>query len=488
MMSHCPVSGAMTLWGMMKSGERKDAVMKEKQKDKQRAGVSIIRVALITAVITAGVAFGVTALLINIFERKQEAQNPFFRVVELTDKTVDPAIWGKNFPFQYDAYKQTVDMVRTRFGGSEAMPRVPTDADPRSVVSQSRIVEDPRLKVMWAGYSFAVDFREERGHAYMLEDQTLTQRQRVVDQPGTCIHCHASTYVAYKELGNGDIFAGFEALNQMPYDEARGYVEHPVACIDCHDPDTMQLRITRPAFLEGIRAWKASGGVEEYDPNTMASRQEMRSYVCGQCHSEYYFAGKEKRLVFPWSNGLKADEILAYYEEKDFKDWTHADTGAASLKAQHPEFEMWNQGIHSRSGVACADCHMPYIRVGAMKISDHHVRSPLLNVNHACQTCHRFSEEELKSRAEDIQLKTLQMRDIALDALVELIGDIEVAQVDGIGEQKLQQARQYQRKAQFLIDYVEVENSAGFHAAQETARVLNLSLEYCREGQLVLRG
>ena len=175
------------------------------------------------------------ALLMNIFERKQEARNPFYRVVELTDDTDDPAIWGKNFPLQYDDYKRTVDQVRTRYGGSEAEPRTPTKADPRSIVAQSKIEEDPRLKAMWAGYAFAKDFREERGHAYMLEDQMFTERQQVAKQPGTCIQCHASVYVAYKKAGNGDIIKGFEKMNQMPYFEARKMVTHPVACIDCHD-------------------------------------------------------------------------------------------------------------------------------------------------------------------------------------------------------------------------------------------------------------
>ncbi|MCI0612294.1 ammonia-forming cytochrome c nitrite reductase subunit c552, partial [bacterium] len=334
------------------------------------------------------------ALLVNVMERKQEAKNPFYRVVELTDETVDPVVWGKNFPLQYDDYKRTVDQVRTRYGGSEAIPRTPTSADPRSIVSQSRLEEDPRLKTMWAGYAFAVDFREERGHAYMLEDQTLTERQQVVKQPGACIQCHASIYVPYKKLGNGDLMKGFQKMNQMPYSEARKLVSHPVSCIDCHDPQTMQLRVTRPGFIEGIRAWKASQGIQNYDVNTMATRQEMRAYVCGQCHVEYYFKGSEKQLTYPWFNGLKVDQILAYYDETQFKDWTHAETGANVLKAQHPEFEMWNQGIHSRSGVTCADCHMPYKRVGALKISDHHVRSPVLNLNHACQTCHKWPEEE----------------------------------------------------------------------------------------------
>jgi nitrite reductase (cytochrome c-552) len=316
------------------------------------------------------------ALLMNIFERKQEARNPFYRVVELTDDTEDPAVWGKNFPLQYDDYKRTVDQVRNRFGGSEAEPRTPTKADPRSIVAQSKIEEDPRLKVMWAGYAFAKDFREERGHAYMLDDQIFTERQQVAKQPGTCIQCHASVYVPYKKAGNGDIIKGFEKMNQMPYAEARKLVSHPVACIDCHDSSSMQLRVTRPGFIEGMRAFKASQGVQNYDVNKQATRQEMRAYVCGQCHVEYYFKGPEKRLVYPWAKGLKVEEIQAYYDQAKFKDWTHADTGAPVLKAQHPEFEMWSQGIHARSGVTCADCHMPYKREGALKISDHHVRSP----------------------------------------------------------------------------------------------------------------
>jgi nitrite reductase (cytochrome c-552) len=281
--------------------------------------------------------------------------------------------------------------------------------------------EDPRLKIMWAGYAFARDFREERGHAHMLDDQTYTERQIAAKQPGTCLHCHASVYVPYRKAGGGDLIKGFELMNQMPFAEARKLVNHPVACIDCHAPDTMQLRVTRPGFIEGIRSLKASQGIKDYDVNSAATRQEMRSFVCGQCHVEYYFKGTEKRLVYPWARGLKVDDILAYYDEEKFKDWTHADTGAPTLKAQHPEFELWSQGIHARSGVACADCHMPFKREGALKISDHHVRSPLLNVNRACQTCHKIPEEELKARVETIQQRTYRLRNLAMNALVDLI-------------------------------------------------------------------
>ena len=443
---------------------------------------------ILAALAAALVTLAVVALLVNIFERRQEARDPFYRVVELTDDIDDPAVWGRNFPQQYEAYRRTVDQQRTRYGGSEAVPRTPTQADPRSIVAQSRLEEDPRLKTMWAGYAFAADFREERGHAYMLEDQTYTGRQQAAKQPGTCMHCHASVYVPYRKLGDGDLIKGFERMNQMPYSDARKLVNHPVACIDCHNPETMQLRITRPGFIEGIRALKASQGVADYDVNSSATRQEMRAYVCGQCHVEYYFKGPEKRLTYPWAKGVRVDDILAYYEENPHSDWTHAETGAPVLKAQHPEFEMWSQGIHARSGVACADCHMPYVRVGAMKISDHHVRSPLLNVNNACQTCHHWPEEELRARVETNQTRVFGLRNRAMDALVGLIADISNAGAQGVPAAQLDQARQLQRRAQFMLDFVEAENSTGFHAPQEAARILAESIDYARQGQLAVRG
>lgn len=431
----------------------------------------------------------ITALLVNIFERKSEGRNPFYRVVEITDDIDDPAIWGKNFPHQYDSYLKTTDMKRTKYGGSEAFPHVPTDKDPRDVVSVQKLDEDPRLKTMWAGYAFSADFREERGHAYMLVDQVFTERQNVAKQPGTCLNCHASTYTLYKKLGDGDITKGFEKMNQIPYKEIVHSVKHPVSCIDCHDPSTMSLRVTRPAFMEAIKTVKANQGITEYDVNKMATRQEMRSFVCGQCHVEYYFKGDTKKLVYPWSKGLKADQILEYYKEDGHKDWVHAMTGAKVLKAQHPEFEMFNQGTHARAGVACVDCHMPYQRVGAMKVTDHQVRSPLLNINKACQTCHNVPETELKARAETIQDRHMELRNVTFDALVDYINDLkEFKDIDleKTPNKKLAEARDLQKQAQFLFDFVEAENSSGFHAPQESARVLALSIEKVRQGQKLL--
>jgi len=448
-----------------------------------RTGRSEGRWLIAVAVASALVTLLVALLLTNIFQRKAESMNPFFRVVDLDDQTVDPAIWGKNFPLQYDLYDNTVDMVRTRYGGSEALPQQPSEVDPREKVSSSRLVEDPRLRDFWAGYAFAADFREERGHAYMFIDQVFTERQRVVQQPGACLHCHASVYTVYREAGGGDLIAGFDRVNRLPFQEAAALARFPVACIDCHDPETMQLRITRPGLIEGMRAMT---GDPDYDVNKEATRHEMRTLVCAQCHVEYYFRGPEKRLTYPWANGMRPDEILAYYDEAGFQDWTHKISQAPCLKAQHPEFELYLQGIHARSGVTCADCHMPYLRVGALKVSDHWVRSPALNVDNACQTCHRSSEEELKNRIFTIQDRTYELRNLAIDAVLQLTHGIAREAERGATAERLAAARTYQRRAQFLTDFIEAENSMGFHASQEAARVLGLALDNARLGTLAL--
>lgn len=445
------------------------------------------RLLTVTVVLAAIAALAATGLLVNIFEHRQEAKNPFFKTVELSDKIDDPATWGKDFPMQYNLYLRTRQEAATKFGGDEPEMRSPTPEDPRPTVSRSNLVKDPRLKAMWAGYAFSADYRERRGHEYMLDDQVYTGRQKFAKQPGTCLNCHASLYKAYLEQGEGDITKGFEKISHMPYAEARKLVKHPVACIDCHEPNTMQLRITRPAFIEGIRTLKASQGVPDYDVNKQANVQELRTYVCAQCHVEYYFKGQEKRLTFPWSKGVEVENIVQFYDDEKFKDWVHGDTGAPMLKAQHPEFEMWSQGIHARSNVACADCHMPYRREGGLKISDHHVRSPLLNINRACQQCHHWDEKEIKARVEEIQTRFFKERNLTMDALMDLIRDISAARKNGSSDAELEKARDFQRKASFYLDFAMSENSMGFHAPQESTRVLAEAINFCRLGQVSLR-
>jgi nitrite reductase (cytochrome c-552) len=459
---------------------------------RRRALVAIIAaVALATA--------GITALLVNIFERKAEERTPYLRVVEVGEDDTDPVKWGRNWPAEFDGYQRTATRTATTFGGHGGNEAAPAE----------KIERDPWLKRMFLGYAFSIDYRDRRGHAYMLADQEATQRL-TKPQSGSCLHCHASIMPLYRKLGAGDVFKGLDETSRHSYQEVsemlhQGGEVHPVSCVDCHDPKTMALRVTRPGFLRGIQAlaasdapvpalssvtaWRTGKRDRPYDPNLDGSRNEMRSFVCGQCHVEYY-CGAKMPLTFPWGKGLKADDIEAYWDATKFPDgspfydYEHKESGAHVLKAQHPEFELWNQGIHARSGVSCADCHMPYMREGATKVSDHWVRSPLLNINRACQTCHRFPETELRARVDVIQQRNHDLLERGGQALVGLLDAVAAAKARGATPAQLEPALALQRHAQWRLDFIAAENSMGFHAPQEAARVLGEAIDYARQGEV----
>jgi nitrite reductase (cytochrome c-552) len=434
---------------------------------------------LIGIAVAAGLAaVAVAALLVTMAQRHQEARNPYVMFVDVDENTTDPAVWGVNWPRQYDSFRRTVDYERTQYGGSDAIPIQKLDAY-------------PWLRTMWAGYAFSLDYRESRGHAYTLHDQDHTERVLQRPQPGACLHCHAAIMPAYRYMGNGDVDEGFRIISAMPWNEARTLtdslgtplVQHPVTCVDCHSPDNMALRVTRPAFINGIRDLKAFEGTADYDVNRDASRQEMRAYVCAQCHVEYYFEPEYKRVTYPWANGLRVEQVEAYYDSIGFTDWTHGITGGGMLKAQHPEFELWSQGVHAQAGVTCADCHMPYRREGAMKVSDHHVRSPLLNIQRACMTCHNVPEDELRNRVATIQNRTHGLINRGADALMDMVDALAAARANGADDAQLASAIQFQRSAQWRLDYVFSEGSHGFHASQEAARILAEAIDYARQGE-----
>ncbi len=450
----------------------------------------------VIAGVLALLTVGVLLLMQNVAERQIEGRQRAVQVVALSEDVVDPAEWGKNYPHEYDSYKRTADIARTRYGGSEAI--------------QKAGEANPVWQELWKGYPFSVDFREDRGHAYMLVDQRETERVKQFKQPGACLNCHGSVLPAYYQKGvdagvskddrSAAIKKGFEIMASMPYSEATKLVEHPITCNDCHDPKDMQLRITRPAFMTAIDAlarsdyplpmlpsiqrWRAAGKQGQYDPNVLAERQEMRTFACAQCHVEYYFKGKEKILTYPWQNGLKVEQMEKYYDDSGWKDWVHKDAGTNALKAQHPEFEMWTQGTHAAAGVACADCHMPYERVGAVKVSSHHVQSPLLAAGQACQVCHRGNEAEIKTRVETIQNRTRVAMTNAENAVLALINDLKAAKAAGATDELLAKAQALHRSAQWRLDFVAAENSMGFHAPQESMRILGEAADLARQGQL----
>jgi len=298
----------------------------------------------------------------------------------------------------------------------------------------------------------------------------MTRRVREFDQPGACANCHSGKAPALiREMG-------WEAFNKTPYKELSPKLRHGSVCADCHDPKTMELVITRPAFKKAM----AAAGVDL----AKATRQDMRTYVCAQCHVEYYFYGENKELTFPWAKGRTIEAIEACYDENGHVDWVNAETGAAMLKVQHPEFETWGTGLHAKSGVACADCHMPYVRAGSVKVSDHWIRSPLTNIAAACQACHPRPEEELKSRVKDIQDKTAGLLRKTETALLAAMDAIIKAKAAGVPDERLSASRALIRRGQLRWDFVFSENGTGFHSPQEAARVLAEAIDFARQAEL----
>jgi nitrite reductase (cytochrome c-552) len=520
--------------------------------------LAYVLVALVTAAVTAAI----TGLLTNVFQRKQEAAVTSLRMVEVGEDVVDPAEWGKNWPRQYDGYRRTSEATNTKYGGSVV--------GPEGALAEQKLARDPWIIRLFAGYLFSVDYRDRRGHAFMLRDQEVTKRNVPAEgkQSGNCLHCHASIMPLYRKLGGEALPQGSEAeklqkglelVGAMGYWDAHKQLSqttngaHPVSCVDCHDPSSMELRVTRPAFITGIQklassdapvphlpsieSWRRGARDRLYDPNEDGTRQEMRSYVCGQCHVEYY-CGKGMTIFFPWDRGMTVEQIESSYNDimvkgQRFKDWVHAETSVEVLKAQHPEFEVWSQGVHARSGVACSDCHMPYKREGALKVSDHWVRSPLLNVNRACETCHPYGEQELTERVQGIQDRHHALLQRSAQAAIAMLDAIKSLRRNHDGRHRQQveaqvretlagdqefsalaQAEQEQRlteetanrltslwrealaengefrdlgelhrAALWRLDFVSSENSMGFHAAQEMARILAEAIDLSRQAQ-----
>ncbi len=465
-------------------------------------------------VVTGLIGVGIAALLLNISEKKAQGRQYPLMLNQVTDDNVDFEVWGKNFPSHLEAYKSMAqNNTPTEFGGSQPY---------------SKLLRDTAMTELWAGYPFSLDFNEERSHFFSQIDQRDTKRNnkawlnthgmpKFAGQPGACMNCHSGwTPSLIRELG-------WEKFNKAPYwdliakiEAAHGGDMHGAkmgsTCADCHTPDDMSLRVTRPAY---INAMVARG--YEADPlhGIKATRQEMRSHVCQQCHVEYYFKGENKLLTFPWAKwpkdeSLRIEMIEAYYDEarqetNGFKsDWVHRDTGAAMLKMQHPETELSSSGIHARSRVACADCHMPYKREGAVKITDHNIASPLQHINASCQTCHPESEGDLKLRVQRIQRSTAWSLKQAEGAILALIADLKRAREELLKTPELMNAktdeeremllarhlngaREFHRRAGMRWDFISSENSTGFHSPQESARVLQGAVDLARQGQLVLQ-
>lgn len=431
-----------------------------------KAGKKPIRLPLwvggLIVVATAAVVIVLGLLSVSVMERRWEAQRPMMVVKPIADFEPDNAVWGQNWPREYETYRKTeISDTQTLFGGS--FPRDYLEADPYQVV-------------LFAGYGFSLDYKQARGHYWAVNDVKETKRVKKPFQAATCWTCKSTDV---PRLMNSMGVKEFYAAN---FHDLTDQVKHPIGCQDCHDPATMRLRITRPGLIEGFAAMGKD--------ISQATHQEMRSLVCAQCHVEYYFANdataeKKNYLTFPWHKGTGVEAMLEYYDAMDFTDYIHPVSKTPIVKAQHPDYELYLTGIHAYRGVSCADCHMPYFTEGGMKFTDHHVQSPLQNISNSCAVCHRWSEQEIRGRVEAIQTKVRDTKLKAEKAIVEAHFDVAAAIQAKATDDQLKPARTLLRHAQFRWDYVSASNGMGFHSPQECMRILADAIDQAQQARIL---
>jgi nitrite reductase (cytochrome c-552) len=399
------------------------------------------------------VVFLIGLLASSILERKTEAVYTLQMVKPINEWEPRNEVWGENFPREYESYLKTLETdYASKHGGSKMI---------------DYLEKYPELVVLWAGYGFSKDYNQGRGHAYAIEDIRKTLRtggNEISPMPATCWTCKSTDV---PRLMNE---MGIENLYKGKWIDLGHQVVNPIGCQDCHDPKTMNLRITRPALVE---AFKRQGkDVSQF------SRQEMRSLVCAQCHVEYYFKGKEEKyLTFPWDNGFSADAMEEYFDNIEFSDWTHALSKAPMLKAQHPDYELFKTGIHAIRGVSCSDCHMPYKSEGGVKFTDHHIQSPLNNVANTCQVCHREETDRLMQDVYDRQDRIEELRRIAEKTIAAAHIEAKVAWDNGATKEQMKNILTLIRHAQWRWDWVAAANGLGFHSPVEALRVLGTSIQ-----------
>ena len=419
-------------------------------------------------IFTVIVVFLIGLLASSIMERRTEAVFAYSPQTEINEFESDNSVWGESFPKEYQSYLRTMDSdFESKYNGSALIDMLEVD---------------PRLVVLWAGYGFAKDYNQGRGHAHAVSDLHKSLRTGApVDgekspMPNTCWTCKSPDVPRrMNEVGIAEFYKG-SWETEGPEDT------HAIGCADCHDSKTMNLKITRPALIE---AFERQGR-----DITQVSHQEMRSLVCAQCHVEYYFNKNKVEgvpyLTFPWDKGMGPEEMLEYYDEMNFTDWTHSISKAPMLKTQHPGYEVYLTGTHASRGVSCADCHMPYKSEGGVKFTDHHIQSPLNNVHNSCQVCHREETDRLIEDVYSRQDKIIENRDKLEELIVRAHVEAAKAWELGASEDQMKNIQKGIRHAKWFWDNSAAGHGNSFHSPVETGRVISKGITIAQETRIDL--
>lgn len=385
------------------------------------------------------------------------------------DQKHNLAVWGEKYPLEYNSYLKTGEMNEKpgNYGGS---------------TKYQWLERQPEMLINFKGFGFSKDYADDRGHVYAMEDVTETLRVNEKTR-GACITCKTPYLEDLYDKYGWDYAAMPFADIVQEIEDGVSMGDGSITCSECHDPATMDLRIISPSLIKGLEA----RGIDW----TQASVDEMRSYVCAQCHVTYYMAPETFEVVFPWTHGWTVDEVWEHYVDEASKpdgflgDWVHPDSQVAMVKDRHPDFEAWSTGVHGKAGVSCADCHMPYMTENGQKYSSHWLTSPLNNIENSCGVCHDQGTDWLLDSVMSTQENFWTLQRAAGTAVANAHTAILTAsETEGVDEAELNNARQIVRKAQMYWDFVAAESSMGFHNSDQGMRTAGQALEWANEAIL----
>ena len=406
------------------------------------------------------------------------------KLVEIPDGTIDPAVWGKNFPEQYETWKATAQPT------PEGKSKYKKGNDGGKVYD--KLSEYPFIALLFNGWGFGIEYNEPRGHVYMMKDQAEIDPSRLKGG-GACLTCK-TPYAPQLAQKQGVTYFSQpyqDAVNQIP----KEHQELGVACIDCHNNKDMGLKISRGFTL--VKALDKLG-VDQ----AKLTNQDKRTLVCAQCHVSYVIPKdaemKSQDVFFPWDGSKYGDIpieniIKKIRSDKSYGEWTQAVTGFKMGYIRHPEFEMYStKSVHWMAGVSCADCHMPYTKVGSKKISDHRIMSPLKNDFKACQQCHTESPAWLKEQVITIQDRAASQyirSGYALATVAKLFELTHKQQAAGkqIDKGLYDLAKDHYEEGFYRNLFFGAENSLGFHNPTEAMRILSDASMHAGKAEALLR-
>nr|WP_132743319.1 ammonia-forming nitrite reductase cytochrome c552 subunit [Vibrio crassostreae] len=361
----------------------------------------------------------------------------------------------QNHPDQYHSWRQTSE----------------------SEVIEDALKEDPNMVIMWAGYGFAKDYNKARGHFYAIDDVRQTLRtggptdENSGPMPMACWSCKSPDVArVIEERGEDGYFEGKWA-------RLGNEIVNPIGCADCHDTQSEgfkngepALKVTRP-YVE--RAFDAIG--KKFEDQ---GRLDQQASVCAQCHVEYYFTGPTKGVKFPWDKGTRVEQMEEYYDGIGFKDWTHKVSKAPMLKAQHPGYETWREGIHGKNKVACVDCHMPKVtKEDGTVYTDHKVGNPFDRFEDTCANCHTQSKETMRNIVSSRKAQVLNMKLTAEKQIVAAHFEAGAAWEAGATEQEMEPILLDIRHAQWRWDYAIASHGVHMHAPEIALEVLGTAVD-----------